>query len=502
MDTLDNRRKEAKRWLRALREGDADAHSRFQQAYSNAPENPGLRDVQHALAREMGQESWIELSRALGSGSDTPDLARLERLAADVLAAYQTGDAGALTRLQQVFHTSVTWDRHRALVAQVLNRIGAPGWSDPLTLDRARLFIAMEAGLESWDSLKKTLQLNDVVSKSPALASVAMDAVDPMQPVELRAVLPMELQDGQYSTTSAVWQMLAATRAGDLAQVKTLVQAEPGLVRCEHNDMPPLQLAVREGHAEVVEFLLQQGAYEPRFKTYPYGESIHVLADDREFTAIAQLLDRYRNSGRARGRGIHGAGHIDFSRDPNQADRTQLERLIDADALNAVEQLGTARPDLIRDPLLFWAEGALSSPCHGHRVKMIDLLTKLGARVPRIAKWAPYYYFKHFDIAEKLLKEGMNPDHMNWHRTTLLHHMAWEGNVERATLLLDHGANIDLVDDEFKSTPLGLAVKAGHTAVANLLIERGADPHKAGAPWAMPQAWARRKGRTDLKLPS
>jgi uncharacterized protein len=50
---------------------------------------------------------------------------------------------------------------------------------------------------------------------------------------------------------------------------------------------------------------------------------------------------------------------------------------------------------------------------------------------------------------------GMDPNHMNWHRFTLLHHMAAEGELTRAKLLLTHGAEIDAVDDEYRSTPPG-----------------------------------------------
>lgn len=104
---------------------------------------------------------------------------------------------------------------------------------------------------------------------------------------------------------------------------------------------------------------------------------------------------------------------------------------------------------------------------------MIDLLLDLGAHVPQVAKWAPYYYFKHLDVAKRLLEAGMSARHMNWHRTTLLHHMAWEGNIAKATLLLDHGADINAIDDEFRRTPLGLAVKAGREDVVRFLRDRG-----------------------------
>src|SRR2546421_1586848 len=63
--TLDNLKKEAKRWLKALRENDAAARERLQQAHPNAPRKPVLRDVQYALAREYLQNSWKDLKLAL-----------------------------------------------------------------------------------------------------------------------------------------------------------------------------------------------------------------------------------------------------------------------------------------------------------------------------------------------------------------------------------------------------------------------------------------------------
>jgi len=52
--SLDTLKKEAKRWLKALRDGDPRAAARFKAACPAAGEQPGLRDVQHALAREHG----------------------------------------------------------------------------------------------------------------------------------------------------------------------------------------------------------------------------------------------------------------------------------------------------------------------------------------------------------------------------------------------------------------------------------------------------------------
>jgi ankyrin repeat protein len=67
--TLENLKKEAKRWLRALRAGDPQARARLARAYPAAPPEPGLRDIQHALAREYGVPGWAALKDALADAA-------------------------------------------------------------------------------------------------------------------------------------------------------------------------------------------------------------------------------------------------------------------------------------------------------------------------------------------------------------------------------------------------------------------------------------------------
>ena len=62
---LNTLRKEAKRWLKALRAEDKRAHARLRRTHPAAPIEPGLRDVQHALALEHGLENWSALRAAL-----------------------------------------------------------------------------------------------------------------------------------------------------------------------------------------------------------------------------------------------------------------------------------------------------------------------------------------------------------------------------------------------------------------------------------------------------
>src|SRR5690242_18302120 len=67
---LESLKKEAKRWLDALRSGDTEARARLRQAYPDAPADPGLRDVQLALAREHGFPGWSALKDAVASRDD------------------------------------------------------------------------------------------------------------------------------------------------------------------------------------------------------------------------------------------------------------------------------------------------------------------------------------------------------------------------------------------------------------------------------------------------
>ena len=86
---LDNLKKEAKRWLKALRAGDEGARARLLRVHPRSPATPTLRSVQHALALEHGLPGWTALKlRVTGSGgwprARRSDQARRVRVGATV----------------------------------------------------------------------------------------------------------------------------------------------------------------------------------------------------------------------------------------------------------------------------------------------------------------------------------------------------------------------------------------------------------------------------------
>ncbi|QPF90489.1 ankyrin repeat domain-containing protein [Bradyrhizobium commune] len=93
--TLEILKKEAKRWLKALRAGDAGAHRRLLAATPAAPAEPGLRDVQLALAHEHGLPGWAALCQALEDNRRT----HAERVELVLRSADWAGDRASAARL-------------------------------------------------------------------------------------------------------------------------------------------------------------------------------------------------------------------------------------------------------------------------------------------------------------------------------------------------------------------------------------------------------------------
>jgi hypothetical protein len=315
-----------------------------------------------------------------------------------------------------------------------------------------------------------------------------------IQPVEMRRTLPMTLHGGASSTTTEVWEMLSACRNGDLDRVRQLITQRPELSTCQFNYTPPLHFAVREGHLSIVRELMTRRAFDPSYKTYPFGDSFLTMARDRGFEEIARLLEdalarpeltqKWRET-----------GEIDFRQDEGQR---RFDEAVQEGSQKDVERMLDDRPELARNELSSWAEGVLMMPAKKRNRRMLELLMRFGAQVPTLSKWGRFYYFRHDDIAAFLLDHGMDPRHMTWHGVTLLHDMAQSGDIRKARLLLDHGVDINAVDDEYRSTPLGMASRWGQKKMVRLLLERGADPNVAGAPWSTPLTWASKKGHHDI----
>ncbi|HKV36592.1 MAG TPA: ankyrin repeat domain-containing protein [Pyrinomonadaceae bacterium] len=316
-----------------------------------------------------------------------------------------------------------------------------------------------------------------------------------IQPLEMKETHPIKLHAGGVSTTTEVWNTLSASFDGDVDRVAALVNSNPQLLTCQYDYTSPLHLAVREGHVDLVRFLIERGALDPTYRTHPFLDSLITVANDRGFAEITQIL-RQTLADPSLTREWGDTGAIDYEKDETQR---RFQQLVNDRQHAEVEAMLQERPDLALDETAFWGEGILYMPAKDGDHRLLEILMDHGARCPDISKWGARYYFNNYLTARFLLERGMNPNHMNWRGFTLLHDMAHTGDLAKARLLIEHGADVNRVDDEYRSTPLGYAARWGHVELVKLFLDCGADPNKSGAPWSTPLAWARKKDYDEIE---
>jgi len=310
----------------------------------------------------------------------------------------------------------------------------------------------------------------------------------------------------------AQYNIYLAAVFGDLNFVREALNKDPALAKFEDSaHVHPLTAAVDRKDLEMIKLLLDYGA-DPSLpeEGAPLGQPLWTAVYTKQYEVAKLLLQHGANpntwpesSGSCM---LHARGDaeltkllLDHGAVNDTSDLREFQMLVNDNKLAQLEEVLKRSTYLLQNESAFWNEGILAGPANGDRLEMIELLLRYGARVPEVSKWGPYYYFKHYRIAKFLLEHGMNPNHTNWHHVTMLHYMAQQGDVGKATLLLDHGADLDAIDEEYRSTPLGFAARWGQRELALLLIQRGADVNKSGAEWATPLAWAKKKAHREVE---
>lgn len=99
-----------------------------------------------------------------------------------------------------------------------------------------------------------------------------------------------------------------------------------------------------------------------------------------------------------------------------------------------------------------------------------------------------------FDVnACKLAKAGSEDNE------TALYAAVWNGDLQTAKLLLDHGYNVNGETCKIKTPPLHLAAMRGLVDMAGLLIEKGADVNRKDSFGMTPLMLALQMRRADME---
>ena len=315
----------------------------------------------------------------------------------------------------------------------------------------AQRAIAEEYGFTSWDALRSHVE--SLVG--PASRSV-------IKPAEL------DSEEG-----GVIWSALTASDDGDVVTLRALLERDPQLSRAEFWYTPAIHFAVREGHADAVQLLLDAGA-DPEWNGLHDG-SLIVMARDRGHAQIARLLEETRDR---RGRVMARADRQPIHAAIADGDAKEVGALLDADPglVNVGNEHGAS---------------ALHHAVGRGEYTVVALLLDRGADVHAVVSsarglggsfWtdlqaidlAIWHGRRRERIIKLLLEHGATRD---------LTVAAALGDIEQVRRMLD--AEPARIRDTRPSgrRPLSAAIEAGHDAIARLLIERGADPN-----WGEPTA--------------
>jgi ankyrin repeat protein len=347
---------------------------------------------------------------------------------------------------------------------------------------------------------------------------------------------PIQLTNGDYNyrgwrdvaqdwpTTPA--QVLAHLRArgayvdictachiGELERVRALLDEDPTLanrvseyVTYYLGSGAPLKNAAAAGHLEIVKLLLERGADPnlPEEGIAPHGHALYSAAANGHYEIAKLLLEH----------GAYPNPEVESSADAlsravSNSDQQMIDLLCSYGAAREVHLLAyygdvrtaaavfATNPALAEDPL------ALTNAAGEGHEAFVRLLLRYQPDLPKHITFPAWSVgAKTRELNALLFQHGMNPSQPDWLRITPLHQFARKGDVEKAAIFIEHGADLHARDEDICSTPLGWAAKFGKIDMVELLLKYGAKPNLPDdlpdLAWATPLAWATRRGHGEI----
>jgi ankyrin repeat protein len=454
---VESLKKEAKQWLKALHAGAADALARFKAALPKHDRNVTLRTVQQALAREHGLPGWGALTDAIDARER-----ELRSVADEMLkhAIFQ-GDPAVAARLFKRHPQIAKLDLFTAVAAgdfpeverrlaadpAAASRAGGPREWPPLlyltymrlpgsaaqSLDIARALLDHGADpnarwKDDWDNpfsaLCGVIALGEGVKppheRAAELAELLLERG--ADPYDTQVFYNTSIVSDDIYWLDVLWAH--SERRGIADDWRRVVPGKSigGKITLSPLDFM-LSLAVTYNHPRRAEWLLAHGAQADGPNAYTRRlQRDEALMYGNE--AIAKLLER------------HGAAALPL--EGKTAFRVACRNLDRAEAL----RLAGLHPEFLRDPM------------------MLHTAAREGRR----------------DIVELLLELGMDADLADHSGMRALHQATSRGALDVMQLLIERGADVDRPTMHYGG-PMGFAAHFGQRAAAQLLAARSRDVH-------------------------
>jgi uncharacterized protein len=471
--TLENLKREAKRWLHALRDNDPDvrheARARLERAVPDAPPDPALRHVQHALAREHGLVGWAALKN-------------------------QVADAALAGRDHAA---RVTWFINNACPDHHVR--GGPAHVRALHTSRRILERYPEV---AHDSFYTAIVCGDVEEVERVLRERPQAASEKGGPKGWEPLL--------YLCFTRLSLPAASDNALAIARLLLDHGADPSVYfMAGGSRYTPFVGVVGEGeenrpghpHRDALARLLLERGAEPYdiqviYNTGFHGRVLWLLElmyehsvrlgrradwDDPEWGMIAMggygsgarwmLTVAMRSNDLTLARWILSHGASPNAAPPRAKSMSQRSLYEDAvrGGLTEMAELfalyGASRTNVTLDGVEAYTAACLRLDTEAVKAMVVSHPEYL--RVPQPMLIAADR--DRDDIVRFLLDLGVSPDVENAQRERGLHMAAYSNSPRVAQLLLERGAEVDPVESNWSNTPLGAAVYSQHPKMIELL---------------------------------
>lgn len=353
--------------------------------------------------------------------------------------------------------------------------------------------LAREYGFDSWPALVHHIESSQPQSRM-------------QQPADLKSDDKLMWSAGRGTD---VWALFQACIAGDLAAAQALIAKDPSLARAHYDYRKPLYFAVRENRIDVARFLFDHDhnpldlwvddnpleiardrgyadmermladTLETKFNASPKGEPVAQALRDRDLAKVRALLDAdpdlIHKGDQQSNQPIHWATMT------RQLDA--IDELLRHGADINASRMDKARPIHVTNGDYFyrgWRDVPKSWP-----VAPAQVLAHLKARGAFI-DLPTACHTGDIDRVRDLLRHDPSlankvGEHDGYYlgAGAPLSNAAAVGRMDIVQLLLDHGADPNLPEEQFapKGKALYSAVYHGHYEIAKLLLERGAFPN-------------------------
>lgn len=491
---LEKLKKEAKRWLKALRENDPQAHGRLKASYPNAPKVPGLRDVQFALAREFGFSGWTALKRNLmdrASAFETEELS-LEKLlsrfldnacpdhhvrgGSDHVRAQHTA-----TRMLQRYPSIARHNFYTAVVCGEIETVtrmltADPGWATRTDGEPGSMrsgvggesdLVKRDWGTKGWEPLLylcfTRLPLQVVHDHAVSIAQTLLDhganpnayfmAGDSRYTPLVGAIGEGEEGRPGHSQRDVLVDLLLERGANPFdLQVGYNIHFNGNVLWFlkkiyEHS----LKIGREQDWADPEWMLLNQGGYGSGARWY-----LDVAVEHNDLELAEWCLKHNANPNAAPGP------------DRRNKQRPLYEEAVFRGHMEVAELLvryGAIRTNLALDPMQTLIAACLASDQETIRNEVAAHPEFLQAAEPLFAATK----FNRRDAAELLLELGTSPNVESREGEHALHIAAYYDSVDVAELLIAHGAEVDAIGRQYDNTPLGGAMHCQSKRMIELL---------------------------------